>query len=137
MTVKEATYTEETGAKTMSDWLDLICRENHLSLRQAADRSGLSHSTLASIKKGTRPTAATISKLAAAFSNDGPNQRATLEDRLLTLCGYRSSPEVKQSEPLARLVDKLSRFSDGQLIIMENIVDFCATLGDQPWGTNR
>lgn len=137
MTLKDATRTKVTGAGTISEWLDLKCRENHLSLRQAADRSGLSHGTLASIKKGTRPTAATITKLAAAFSNDGPSQRAALEDHLLTLCGYRSSPEVKQSEPLARLVDKLSRFSEEQLTIMENIVDFCATLGDQPWGMNH
>jgi transcriptional regulator with XRE-family HTH domain len=132
MTLKEAQTSSD--AKTIAEWLDLKCQEAHLSLRQAADRANLSHATLASIKNGSRPSAATISKLAAAFANNGANQKSALEDRLLTLCGYRSSLEVKQSEPMARLVDKLSRCSTDQLVLVENIIDFCITLSEKPWG---
>lgn len=129
--------TEE--ATNIAEWLEGICTKEHLSLRQAADRASLSHATLSSIKNGSRPTAATISKLAAAFSNDGPSQKAALEDKLLALCGYRSAVSgITTREPLARLLDKLSGFNDEQLGLIETIIDFCATLGEGPWGeTNR
>lgn len=117
--------------KGIAEWLTQKCHEEHLSLRQAASKAGISHTTLTKIKNGSRPTAATISKLAEAFSNDGPSQRAALEDHLLTLCGYRSNylAETERREPLARLIDKLSNFDDEQLRLMETFVDFCTSIG--------
>jgi transcriptional regulator with XRE-family HTH domain len=122
-----------TKEKGIAGWLTQKCREQHLSLRQAAAKASISHTTLTKIKNGSRPTAATISKLAEAFSNDGPSQRAALEDHLLTLCGYRTTypEETERSEPLARLIDKLSKFDDEQLRLMEILVDFCTSIGDK------
>ena len=66
-----------------SKWLEERCQEERLSYRQAAARAGLSHSTIAKAFNGARPAADTIKRLAAAFSNDSPRQRVTLEDYLL------------------------------------------------------
>ncbi len=112
-----------------SKWLGQRCLEEGLSLRKAATRAGLSHATIAEIKNGGRPAASTIKKLAAAFSNDGPNQRVVLEDYLLTLCGYRSAlPEIKLSEPLAKLVDKLSHYNEAQLQLMDQFASYIAKI---------
>lgn len=123
-------------ASDMAAWLEQRCRAERLSYRQAAAKAGLSHTTIATIRTGMRPSAATIVKLAKAFSAEGPNHKGVLEDHLLSLCGYRSSrPEVTQSEPLARLLDKLSQFDEEKLKLIEYFVDFSATLGDgtKPW----
>lgn len=120
----------------LATWLEKRCRAERLSYRQAAAKAGLSHATIAAIRKGARPSAATIVKLAKAFSDDGPNQKGVLEDHLLSLCGYRSSrPEVTLNEPLARVLDKLSNFDEEKLKLIEYFIDFSATLGngDQPW----
>lgn len=132
---------KETGAETggLAEWLTEKCRERHLSFRQAAAKANISHTTLTKIKNGARPTAATISKLAEAFRGDGPNQKAALEDHLLTLCGYRSTypEETKTREPLARLIDKLSGFDDDQLKLIDTLVDFCTDLGDKLWDKHQ
>lgn len=128
-----------TATGGIGEWLEEKCRERKLSLRQAADKAKVSHTTLHSIKNGSRPTADTIRKLAVAFGEDGPAQRAALEDHLLELAGYRTGhPEETQTrEPLARLVDKLSHFDDDQLKLVETIVDFCTTMGGKLWDQNR
>jgi len=118
------------GTRPKSDfakWLGERCREGRLSYRQAAAKAGLSHATIAIAINGARPAADTIKKLSVAFSNDGPNQRVALEDYLLTLCGYRSQPpEIKLSEPLAKLLDKLSHYNEAQLQLMEEFASYIA-----------
>jgi len=106
-------------------WLRERCQADGLSLRKAAAKAGVSHATISDIINGGRPSAATAVKLAKAFSGNGQHQKASLEDFLLTLCGYRSDrAEGRLREPLARLIDKLSEFSDAQLEIMEHFSDF-------------
>ncbi len=123
---------------TLAKWLEKRCKDEKLSYRQAASKAHISHATVATIRKGTRPSAATIVKLAEAFGNNGKNQRSALEDYLLTLCGYRSGNQAaKSTEPLARLLDRLSHFDEEKLKLVEAFVDFSATLGNgdgnRPW----
>lgn len=122
------------GTRPKSDfakWLGERCREERLSYRQAAARAGLNHATIALVIHGARPAAETIKKLAAAFSNDGSNQRVVLEDYLLTLCGYRSQPpEIKLNEPLAKLVDKLSHFDEAQLRLVDEFASYIRCLNE-------
>jgi len=109
----------------LKEWLEERCQSEHLSLRKAGQKTGLSHATIADIKKGSRPSVDTIRKLAEAFGGDGHRQRLVVEDQLLALCGYRSErPEEKTSEPVARLLDKLTRFSEPQLRLMERFAEF-------------
>ena len=116
------------GVYNINRWPRERCREERLSCRQAAAKAGLSHATIAKIRKGTRPLAETIIKLAEAFS-DGPNQRVVLEDYLLTLCGYRNKPpEIKLAEPLVGIVDKLSHFNEAQLKIIDQFAEFVAKI---------
>jgi len=107
----------------LGQWLEERCREEKLSLRDAAAKSGLSHATISDLMRGSQASAETIRKLAAAFSGDGHHQRA-LEDKLLILAGYRSEPLEELSEPMARLVDRLSGFSESQIRIMGRFADF-------------
>lgn len=109
-------------------WLEKRRNAEGLSLRKVAARTGVSHATIAEIINGDRPSAATIVKLAAAFAGDGQHQRAALEDLLLTLSGYKSKPEAL-SEPLGRLMDKMSHFNEAQLAVIEEFADFVAKLG--------
>jgi transcriptional regulator with XRE-family HTH domain len=111
---------------SLSQWLEERCQREHLTLRQAAAKTGLSHATIADIRKGNRPFPETIKKLAQAFGGDGPNQRFALEDYLLTLAGYRTPrpDEQELSQPLARLIDRLREFSEPQLKIMACFADF-------------
>lgn len=117
------------NGKTLATWLQGICDKNGLSLREAGEKAELSHTTIADIINGQRPSADTIKKLAAAFGGNGPNQRASLEDLLLTLSGYRSNPEGVMSEPLARLLDQISLFNEEQLKIMGRFADFISRIG--------
>ncbi len=79
----------------LGQWLSERCRREHLSLRQAAARSCLSHATLAQVIKRGRASPETIRKLAQGFSGNG-HQRLALEDYLLILAGYRSKPEGEE-----------------------------------------
>ena len=118
---------EEQGR--LSQWLNQRCHREHLSLRQAAARTGLSHATLADIIKGGRPLPETIKKLAEAFGEDGPNQRLALQDHLLVLAGYRSErPEEEPSELMAQLKDKVRGFTDPQLKMMGRFADFLKSI---------
>ncbi len=119
--------TTMTGA--LGKWLEERCREKKLSLRQAAALTGLSHATIGDIINGGQPSAATIKKLAEAFSGNGDQHRQSLEDTLLTLSGYRSErTDGDLSEPMARLMDRLGQFSDAQLKVMERFADFIAEM---------
>jgi len=75
----------------LGNWLEEKCQSEHLSSREAAARTGLSHATIRDIIKGNDPLPETIRKLARAFSADGIS--SALEDYLLILAGYRTKPE--------------------------------------------
>jgi transcriptional regulator with XRE-family HTH domain len=106
-------------------WLQQRCQEERLSLRQAAAKTGLSHSTIEKIIKGSSPSAQAIRKLAQAFSR-GENERLALEDHLLTLAGYRTQ-RVSMNEmslPMARLLDVVAPFSENQIKLMVDFANF-------------
>ncbi len=113
--------------KGLGQWLEERCKAEHLSLRQAAARSGLSHATIADIMKGTSPSPESIKKLAQAFGENG-NERLALEDSLLILAGYRTErPEGEDlSQPLARLMDMVANFNEPQLKLMAHFAEFLA-----------
>jgi len=113
----------------LGKWVEETCKQERLSLRQAASKTGLSHATIDDIRKGGGASAETIRKLAQAFGGDGREMLA-LEDKLLILSGYRSErPEGEDlSEPMARLLDRLSGFSEPQLRIMESFAEFLAEI---------
>jgi len=117
----------------LSQWLEERCKQEHLSLRQAATKTGLSHSTIDDVIKGGHPSAETIRKLAQGFGRDGINQRVALEDRLLVLAGYRTErPEGKEpSEALSRLMDKLKQLNEPQVRMVTRFVDFLIEID---WG---
>ena len=126
---------------TLGGWLQERCQKEGLSLRQAAARTGLSHTTIDDIIKGGGASAETIRKLAQGFGGDGRGMLA-LEDKLLILSGHRSErPEGEDlSEPVARLLDRLSQFSKPQFRIMERFAEFLAEIpvkGGRKRGTGR
>lgn len=126
------TNLDRRSLTNLGKWLGKVCQEERLSYRKAAEKAGLSHATIADIINGKRPSAATVKKLAEAFSGNGKHQRVAMEDFLLSLCGYRSEmKEGEISEPLARLMDKLSEFSEAQLEIMEHFAEFVTKIGDK------
>ena len=116
---------QEGKVNNLGSWLEEKCRSEGLSLRQAAVKTGLSHSTLCDIVKGEgKVCGETIKKLARYFGGDG-KRRLVLEDQLLVLAGYRTErPEDELSEPLARLMDTVSQFSKQQLKILNRFADF-------------
>ncbi|GAI66021.1 unnamed protein product [marine sediment metagenome] len=113
---------EEQG--NLGQWLQAICRSEHLSLRQAAAKTGLSHTTISQILNGSGAFPETIGKLAKAFT-DGTKERLALEDHLLVLANYRTqrSEGEELSEPLAHLIDKVKEFNQPQLKVMESVAD--------------
>lgn len=120
---------KDEAREGLGQWLEERCQEERLSLRQAAEKTGLSHSTIADIIKGVQPSAESIKKLAEAFSGDG-SHRLVLEDKLLVLAGYRTprSEGDEPSELVAQLLDKLSHFSDPQLKIVRHFVNFISEM---------
>ena len=108
----------------LADWLKERCRREGLSLRQAGLKTKLSHGTIADVMQGKRVNLETIAKLAEAFSG-GNSQGQALHDELLTLAGYRKAGE-EITQPVARLVDRLSNFTESQLKIMGRFADFLA-----------
>lgn len=120
------------GEGSLGQWLQEKCQDEHLSLRQASIRVGISHATIADIISGTRPLPETIQKLAIAFGGEGTNGRQALEDHLMVLAGYRRSwPQEKLSEPLAQVVDKLKQFNEPQLKVMSHFADYVAEISNQ------
>ena len=119
---------EQPARGGIGQWLKARCQGEGLSLRQAATRTGLSHATIADIINGAQASPQTIRKLAHAFGDDG-RRGLVLEDKLLTLAGYRSQrPSDELNEPLAGLVDKLSHFSEPQLKLVEHFADFLSQM---------
>ena len=111
----------------LGGWLQCHCAKHHLSLRQAAIKTGLSHATIADIINGHdyHPHPETIRKLARGFGGDGKEGLA-LEDHLLTIAGYRTERPAGEepSVAIATLMDKLGQFSAPELEIMERFADF-------------
>ncbi len=122
---------KEKGNGELGIWVAERCRQEGLSLRQAATKTGLSHATIADIIKGKRPLPETIKRLAQAFSEDGARHKLELEDTLLTLAGYRSSrpDEEKPSGHLAHVLDKLTGFTEPDLEMVGHFIDFILRLG--------
>jgi len=119
----------DNGAKGLGTWLKERCKEERLSVRQAAAKVGLSHATISDIINGGRPSAATIVKLADGFGNND-EQKAELNDLLLGLSGYRSGGnKAGTSEPRARVIDQLSHLDPGQLEIVEQLTSFITKAG--------
>lgn len=120
---------QEGKINSLGSWLEEKCKSEGLSLRQAAAKTGLSHSTIADIRKGnSNVSGETIKKLARYFGGDG-TRRLVLEDQLLVLAGYRTErSEDELSEPMARLMDTLSQFSKQQLKIMACFGEFLAEM---------
>ena len=118
---------EEQGS--LSQWLEERCKHEHLSLRQAAARTGLSHATIGDIIKGGHPSPETIKKLAQAFSA-GTNERQALEDHLLVLAGYRTPrPEGEElTESVAQLIDKVRQFNESQVKVIGHFADFVSEI---------
>lgn len=112
----------------LSQWLEERCHREHLSLRQAAAKTGLSHSTIQGIMNGSQASAGTIKKLAFGFGGNG-KRRLALQDRLLVLVGYRSErPGGELSESMAELMDKVNKFSEPQVKMMLRFADFLAEI---------
>ena len=120
----------EKNASSLAEWLKGRCREQKLSLRLAGVKTGLSHSTIQAIINGNKPTPTSIKVLARVFSDDNHHSRMALEDKLLTLAGYRSSREnsTELSEPVAQLLDKIERFDGAQLKLMLQFADFVSEM---------
>jgi len=109
---------------SLAEWLKERCQEEHLSLREAAAKTGLSHATIADIMNGRTVSAQTIKKLARGFGHDG-HQGLALEDELLVLAGLRTPrPQEELSQPLAQLLDRLSQLGEPQLKLVGHFVDF-------------
>ena len=117
---------------SLGQWLEDRCHREHLSLRKAAAETGLSHAAIAAIRKGARPSAVTIKKLAQAFGGNGANEKLALEDHLLTLAGYRTErPGEKLSEPVAQLIDRVKGFNQRQIKMMVRFADFLVEIGGE------
>jgi len=121
----------KTSKGGLAAWLTEVCREAGLSsLRQTSVKTGLSHATVADILSGNRPSPETIRKLAGAFSQNGINEKITLEDQLLVMAGYRT-PRPEGTEPSqlqSRLMDKLAQFDEHQIKLVAHFVDFLSQM---------
>ena len=105
-------------------WLQKECDRNKLSLRAAGEKTGLSHSTIRDIVNGSIPNPDTIRKLANAFS-DGNQHEQALENKLSILAGHRTEHQVGSiNEPVARLLDIISEFSEQQVMLLVRFADF-------------
>jgi transcriptional regulator with XRE-family HTH domain len=115
----------EKETSGVGEWLKGMCQREGLSLREAAARSGLSHTTIEGIMKGTSPTPETIQRLARAFSGNA-HEAMALEDSLLILAGYRTKRPYgyDMSQSLGRLIDKISRFDEDKLKLVADFADY-------------
>jgi len=111
-----ATVDREQG--NLGRWLRERCQREHLSLRQAAARSGLSHATLAQVIKSGHASPETIRKLAQAFGGEGG---LALEDYLLELAGYRT-PRPREKGREQGYLEIISQLSPEHQRILEVLV---------------
>lgn len=114
-----------TSDTELGRWLKERCQREHLSLRLAGDKTGLSHSTIQAIIKGGHASPVTLTKLARGFGGDG-NEGITLVDELLILAGHRTKREPEISQPLARLMDIVGDFSESQLRVLSAFATYLA-----------
>ncbi|GAI85384.1 unnamed protein product [marine sediment metagenome] len=115
------------ATSALGQWLEDECAKQHLSLRQAAAKTGLSHATIADIKSGSHPDPGTIRKLVETCGGDGPRQKLAFEDRLLVYAGYRTErPEEELDEPLAKLLDTMKKFNRREVEVVTRFADFLA-----------
>lgn len=113
----------------LGEWVNKVCQQERLSLRQAAERTGLSHATIRDIIHGAAASADTVRKLAQAFSQNH-HERLALEDSLLILAGYRT-PRASGAEPSqleAQLLDIVSEFSEPQLKLLLHFAEYLAQM---------
>lgn len=117
----------------LTQLLKEMCEKEHLSLRQVAAKTGLSHTTIDDVIKGRHPSAETIRKFAQGFCRDGINQRLALEDYLLMLAGYRTErPERKEpSEVLGQLMDKAEELSEARVKMVTRFIDFLIEIEEE------
>lgn len=114
---------EQPTTGGLGKWLMEQCQKEHLSLRQVAAKTNLSHTTIAAVLSGANASPQTIRKLAQGFG-DG-RRRLILEDKLLVLAGHRTQHQHEElTEPMARLIDKLEHFSEPQLSLLGHFADF-------------
>ena len=112
----------------LGKWLKEKCQEEHLSLREAGKKAGISHTTVEAIIKGGHATAETVIKLAHAFGGDD-NEGIALEDKLLILAGYRTErPEEVLNEPLAKLLGIAQDFSEPKLKVLKEFAVYLASV---------
>lgn len=115
-------------SQNLSEWLKRTCQREGLSLRQAAARTGLSHSTISGIISGTKAEPETIRRLAHAFGEDH-HERLALQDSMLVLAGYRTERIAEElSQPMARLMDLMKQFNEPQLELMAHFAQFLGQL---------
>lgn len=122
---------EQPASGGIGKWLRERCEREKLSLRQAAARTGLSHTTISEVMDSGNASPDTIRKLAQAFG-DGQS-RLAIEDELLVLAGHRTSrPDGEElTEPMARLLDKLHKLSGSQLKLVGHFADFISEIKEK------
>ena len=88
--------------ESIASWLKEKCKMRHLSLREAGDKAGLSHTTIQVYMRGGRPSLISLKKLSNAFEGD-INLRPALEDELFMLAGYKTRPPITEpSDPMLK-----------------------------------
>jgi len=107
----------------LGKWLRKACKGKNLSLREAGKMIGISHSTIALILHDRPVHPLTIRKLAKTFGN-GLYHRRALEDKLLTLAGYRSNPAPEVNETIGRLIDSVRDFSPEEMKMLTRFADY-------------
>lgn len=92
--------------RSLGQWLDERMKYEHLSLRQAAAKTGLSHTTIQDILKGeVRASPETIKSLARGFGGDSST---ALELHLLVLAGYLKEGSEENQLPYLKAIPLLS-----------------------------
>ncbi|MFH0768999.1 MAG: helix-turn-helix domain-containing protein [Chloroflexota bacterium] len=122
-------FPDDLRKQRLAKWLKETLERDHLSLRQAATKTGLSHGTIEGIIKGASPSSETVKRLARTFSG-GKNEALALEDRLLILAGYRTQrPEGQDlSQALARVMDRASLLCEPQCTLLMRFAEFLADI---------
>lgn len=115
--------------QNIGQWLQERCMAEHLSFREAATKTGLSHATIRDAIYVGHPSPQTIIKLAQAFAN-GTKEQLALEDYLLVLAGHRTPrPDEGFNEPLAQLLDAVRGFNEPRLKLMKDVANFIVEIG--------
>jgi len=117
----------------VKEWLRERMAEEKLSLRKTAEKTALSHGTIADVLRGGLPCPETVRKLARGFvAGNGGHEQLALEDELLVLAGHRTSrPEAEEmSSPLGELFDVVASFNPKQLHLLSEFAKYLDGLAD-------